>query len=54
VVIVADEESRDGLTTQLVEVLGIGLVALGFEGFPMPLAPEPPAVRKSHRPRTPQ
>jgi transcriptional regulator with XRE-family HTH domain len=48
------EEPQWASLTWLIEVPGVGLVALGFEGFPLPEAPELPAVGKRHRPRKPR
>ena len=40
--------------TRLFEVLGVGLVALGFDGFTLPDAPKVPVSKKRHRPRKPR
>jgi transcriptional regulator with XRE-family HTH domain len=40
--------------TRLIKVLGVGLVALGFERFSMPAPPELLAAKNRHRPRKPR
>jgi hypothetical protein len=39
---------------RLMEVLGVGLVALGFEGLTLPDPPTVPVSKKRHRPRKPR